>query len=228
MLRSLVLILLAANALFFAWTRGWLDSIAPSQSGREPQRLEAQQHPERIQLLNAQDAASLQQRSCMEIGPLKGEEPLRNALTLLNKAGVAASEWQDQRSEQPGVWAVATIKFPNKEFGQRKEETYHRLKISFEYLNGMPEEMPSMILSRHASEKAAEAAVEALGQRALKGLRVLQLQAPQTQHLLVFANADGPLRKTLSGLGGRACSASGSSETASAPQAAAAASASSR
>ena len=89
----------------------------------------------------------------------------------INKAGVAASEWQDQRSAQPGAWAVATIKFPNKEFGQRKEETYKRMRINFEYLAGPPEEVPTMVLSRHGSEKAAEAALEAMSQRALKGLR---------------------------------------------------------
>ncbi|MDT8999545.1 hypothetical protein RQP53_09725 [Paucibacter sp. APW11] len=205
MLRTLVLLLLLANALFFSWSRGWLDSIAPAHGEREPERLQRQQHPERLQVLNDRDAAALQQRSCLEIGPLRGEEPLKNAQAMLAKAGIASSEWQDQRSDLAGVWAVATIKFPNKEFGQRKEETYHRLKINFEYLSGMPEEMPSMLLSRHPSEKAAEAAVEAMSQRALKGLRVLQLQAPQTVHLLQFPRADGALRGQLAAFNARPC-----------------------
>lgn len=53
MLRVAVWLLLVANALYFAWTQGWLAStgLAPAQQ-REPQRLNAQIHPEALRLLN--------------------------------------------------------------------------------------------------------------------------------------------------------------------------------
>jgi hypothetical protein len=52
MLRVLVVLLLAANALFFAWTQGWLDSVVgPARPEREPQRLAAQVRPELMQVL---------------------------------------------------------------------------------------------------------------------------------------------------------------------------------
>jgi hypothetical protein len=53
MLRVAVWLLLVANALYFAWTQGWLASagLAPAQQ-REPQRLSAQIHPEALRLLN--------------------------------------------------------------------------------------------------------------------------------------------------------------------------------
>jgi len=53
MLRVAVWLLLVANALYFAWTQGWLASagLAPAQQ-REPQRLNAQIRPEALRLLN--------------------------------------------------------------------------------------------------------------------------------------------------------------------------------
>lgn len=53
MLRLAVWLLLVANALYFAWTQGWLAStgLAPAQQ-REPQRLNAQIRPEALRLLN--------------------------------------------------------------------------------------------------------------------------------------------------------------------------------
>ena len=202
MLRALVLILVLINALFFGWTRGWLDTLVglPAHGDREPERMLRQLHPDRIQLLGPQVAAALQQRACLEIGPIKGEEAWLAAQAQLAKAGAAATDWQDLKTEQAGVWAVASIKFPNKEFQQRKEETYKRMNIAYEYLSGPPEEMPSMLLSRHASEQAAEAALAALNQRALKGLRVMNLQPAQSLHTLKFAQADGALRARLKGL----------------------------
>jgi len=52
MLRLLVLALLLANALFFAWSRGWFDPVLGSsaQGEREPQRLSNQVRPELVQL----------------------------------------------------------------------------------------------------------------------------------------------------------------------------------
>ncbi len=226
MLRILFIAALLLNALVFAFTQGWLDSVTGlrARGDSDPARLARQVQPEQLQLLNAQAAKSVQARACLEFGPLMGEDALRSVQAQLDKAGIAASQWQDQRAEQAGVWAVATIRFPNKDFQQRKEETYKRMRINFEYLAGPPEEVPTMVLSRHGSEKAAEAALEAMSQRALKGLRVMQLQAASSLHVLRFAQADGVTQgklRSIKELGeGRACAASGASGPSSTPAAA--------
>jgi len=213
MLRILFIAALLLNALVFAFTQGWLDSVTGlrARGDSDPARLARQVQPEQLQLLNAQAAKSVQARACLEFGPLMGEDALRSVQAQLDKAGIAASQWQDQRAEQAGVWAVATIRFPNKDFQQRKEETYKRMRINFEYLAGPPEEVPTMVLSRHGSEKAAEAALEAMSQRALKGLRVMQLQAASSLHVLRFAQADGVTQAKLRGIKelgeGRSCAA---------------------
>ena len=58
MLRALVVLLLAANLLFFAFDRGWLDGFAgvAARSEREPQRMTQQQTPDAVALLAPQGA----------------------------------------------------------------------------------------------------------------------------------------------------------------------------
>lgn len=234
MLRALLAFLLLLNALFFGWTRGWLDGVVgiKATGDREPQRLAAQQVPERIQLLSVQAAKALQQRACVELGPLDGDAALLAAQNALVGAGVPASEWQALSTEQAGVWAVATTRFANKELQARKEEVLKKAKISYEPLSGVPAEMPALLLSRHASDKAAALQMERLGQRAIKALQVIQLQAPLKRHSLVFAQADGARRAQLRSLKspalspgfkncGAAASAMAASSTASSPASAA-------
>lgn len=191
-MRVLVIVLMAVNALFFAWSRGWLDLVTgiPADGGREPQRLAAQQHPERIQPLAASAAAALSQRSCLELGPLEGDAALAAAQAALKAAGAEA---QLHSSEQPGVWVVATIKLADPDFRARKEATYKQMRLAFEPLEGLPAEQPAFVLGRHASAAEAAAEIAALERRGLKGLRVLALKPPVSRHTLVIAQADGLL-----------------------------------
>jgi len=202
MMRALLALLLVLNALFFGWTQGWLDGLTglKAHGDREPQRLGAQQHPERMELLSPQAVQALQQRSCLELGPLGSEDALQAAQAALAGAGVPAGEWQALRNEQAGVWAVSTVRFPNKELQARKEELFKKLKIAYEPLSGVPAEMPALVVSRHNNEKAAQAQLDRLTQRTIRGMQLLQLQAPQSRHSLVFAQADGALRARLRGL----------------------------
>lgn len=213
MIRVVVLVLLAVNALFFIWSQGWLDVVTgvPANGGREPQRVAAQQHPERIQPLAASAVAALAQRSCLELGPLEGDAALAAAQAALKTAGV---EPQVRSSEQDGVWVVATIKLADPEFRARKEATYKQLKLHYEPLEGLPAEQPSFLLSRHASQAEAAAEIAALDRRGLKGLRVLALNAASTRYTLAIPQADGLLAGRLKAskdaalaAGFRACSA---------------------
>ena len=151
-------------------------------------------------MLSETEWAALQSRNCLALGPLDGDAALQAAQAALTKAGVALTAWQAQTSELAGVWAVVTIKMPNREFQARKEETYKKMRIDFEFMKGPPDELPTLLLTRHSSEKAAEAALDAFDKRSLKGLRVLQLQAPMKRTNLVFPQADGALSAQLMGL----------------------------
>jgi hypothetical protein len=49
MLRALVVVLILANMGFFAWREGWLGGpLGQAHAGREPERIKAQVHPERL------------------------------------------------------------------------------------------------------------------------------------------------------------------------------------
>lgn len=229
LLRALFLILLLANALFYGWSQGWLDGLLARQHpDREPERLQLETHPERLRLLSPQAVTALQTRACLELGPLNGDEALRAAQTALVQLGAAEADWRLQSSAQPGLWAVATIKLGSADFRARKEETYKRMKLAYEPLQGLPEEQPSLVLSQHASEKAAQAALAALEQRALKGLRVLQLRPGQTRHQLSLPKADAALQAQLQALlaAGREPALAGAALKPCAPEAAASAPAS--
>lgn len=60
MLRLLVLLLLLANLLFFAWAQGWLRGIVTVDplGAREPHRLREQVRPDLIQVLPPGSVAS--------------------------------------------------------------------------------------------------------------------------------------------------------------------------
>lgn len=70
MLRTLIVAVLLANLLFFAWTRGWLDSVtgARATGDREPERLQRQIHPESIRILPAAAAAASSAASALAQG----------------------------------------------------------------------------------------------------------------------------------------------------------------
>ena len=191
-MRAVVGALVVLNLLFFGWTQGWLDTVTglPVNAGREPQRLEAQLNPERIQPLTARAVAALSQRVCLELGPLEGDAALAAAQAALRAAG---TEPQTRSSEQHGVWVVATIRLADAEFRARKEATYKQLKLAYEPLDGLPAEQPAFVLSRHASAAAAQAEVAAMDRRGLKGLRVLPLQPARSRHTLVIPQADSSL-----------------------------------
>ncbi|RZJ07836.1 MAG: hypothetical protein EOP39_15365 [Rubrivivax sp.] len=225
MMRVLVIVLLAINAVFFAWSRGWLDTVTglPAESGREPHRLAAQQNPERIQPLGASSVAALAQKSCLELGPIDGDAALAATQAALKAAGAHASDVQVQSSEQPGVWVVATIKLADADFRARKEETYRRMRLNFEPLEGLPAEQPAFVLGRYPSQQEATAEAAALDRRGLKGLRVLTLKEPVTRHRLVLSQADGLLATKLKSskdpalaAGFKACSAPSAASAASA------------
>lgn len=226
-MRVVVVVLLAVNALFFIWSRGWLDTVTglPAEAGREPQRVKAQQNPERIQPLAASAVSALAQRICLELGPLEGDVALAAAQSALRPLG---AEVQVRSAEQPGVWVVATIKLADPDFRARKEATYKQLRLKYEPLEGLPAEQPAFVLSRHASQAEATAESAALDKRGLKGLRVLALKAPVTRHTLVIPQADGLLATKLKASkdevlagGFRACSVAPAGAAASAASAAA-------
>lgn len=59
-MRTLVVLLVFANLVFYAWSEGWLDDVVGVQADgdREPERLQRQLRPETIRVLTPQAVAA--------------------------------------------------------------------------------------------------------------------------------------------------------------------------
>lgn len=137
---------------------------------------------------------------CLESGAIDGDEAWRAASAALERAGLPAGSYTVQRSTTPAVWAVTTIRLFSKDFGARKEETLKRLKVPYEPLKGFPNEDPTLLISRHESEAAANKAMEALNQRYLRGLRVMQIKPAQPRQKVRIEQATPALQTKLAQL----------------------------
>jgi hypothetical protein len=97
MLRLLVLLLLAANAVWWGWSQGWLPAgllPLPLEDGqREPQRMQAQVRPEAVQLLPSAEARRLAAAACLQAGPYDTAAAAAAEAVLL-AAGLPVGAWQ--------------------------------------------------------------------------------------------------------------------------------------
>ena len=109
MLRIVLLALLAANLLFFGFSRGWFDGFAGLQShgDREPERIANQVRPASIVLMPMASAPPGTSGSCLESAPVAGAEAAAAEAAL--KGALPPGSWSDQRSESTvGTTTVVT------------------------------------------------------------------------------------------------------------------------
>lgn len=218
MLRLLVLLLVGANLLFFAWTQGWLDELTGLRPHpeREPERLARQVHPERITVLPpgaasaaaiaappaAASAASAPQRgACLEAGPF-AEAALASAIAALQSVQppLPPGSWVDVKSERAGSWMIYMGRFPNREVLAKKEEEIKRTRVGYQEVSTPAEYTMGFSFGQFDDRAAAERGLEQLGQRGVRSARIVELAAPIGQHLLRADNADPALAAQLGAL----------------------------
>jgi len=209
MLRAGVALLLLANALFFAWARGWLDPAfpPPRHAEHEPQRLAAQVRPQNVVVLPPKEAGAAVTAAraaaalCLEAGPL-AEADIAAAEAALAPAQLAEGTWAREPAPPPPLWAVFAGRWPDATARGARVEELRKLKINFELIEAPPELAPGLVLQRHPDRAAAEAALAAVNaaHAGLKGLRVQQLPAPPPRWWLRVAKADGEVQTRLQAL----------------------------
>lgn len=217
MLQRIVLLLIVANLLFFAWTRGWLDELTGLRAHpeREPERLARQVRPELVVILPpgasspaasapasaASPASAPSRTSCLEAGPFAtGASVSAMAVLQALQPPLPAGSWTEVKSERPGSWMVYMGRFPNREALAKKEEELRRARASYETLNAPPELALGFSFGRFDERAAAQRSLEQLNQRGIRSARVVELAAPSTLHMLRAEYADAALAAQLAAI----------------------------
>jgi hypothetical protein len=190
MLRWFLVVLVVANALMWAWGRGWLGGT-PGSAQREPERLTQQLAPERLQWLSAEEAKRAMRHIpvCREVGPLASPEALAGARAALASAGV--NEVQLWGQTAAGEWVVASREADDAADLGRKKQALARANVEAQAERLGEDQRRSWVLSRHASRAEAEAALTRLrDSKGLRALRSVMTRAPRSETFL--RSADWP------------------------------------
>lgn len=227
-LALLLLALLLAHALLWGWGQGHFGG-QPGSTQREPARLAAQLHPERLQLLSPEAASSaLKPLQCREIGQFSDEAQLAAAEAALHEQlRLQPSQWQRVERRQSGLWLIATRAADNSADLERKRVALEKAGVKPQRSQALVgEREASWVVERHEDEAAARAALERLRGKGLRLLRLLPMRLPSSHWWLRLPGLEqGQLKATHPAWPGglRPCSnASAAAEPASAASAAAA------
>jgi hypothetical protein len=169
MLKWLVMVLLAANLAFFAWTQGWLDSVVGARAlgDREPGRLAQQVKPESVVVLtpkavaaatSAAAAASSGVSSGVSSGASSGapsgfgaaagstcleagpfSSPELTAAEAALTGLLPAGAWSRVAVDVPGIWVVYMGPYRSADMRSKKEAEVRRRGLKFEAFKLPPE-----------------------------------------------------------------------------------------
>lgn len=180
MLRLLVLILILANGVYFAWSQGLLRAygFAPTPQS-EPHRVAQQIRPESIHVLTqvetkraeAQDQAELAPRECLVAGPFDDAQAasLRHAL----EASLAPGSWQLDTVNVSARWIVYMGKFANAELLAKKRGELAAMRLVPHALNNPDMEL-GLSLGGFDTESEAVAELAKLSLRGIRTAKVVQ------------------------------------------------------
>lgn len=217
MLRLAVLILLLANAGYYAWSQGLLRTwgLAPATQS-EPERLERQLNPEALKLLPAQsqppaDADEPEPAEAAAAAPSAPPPPSstqclqagsfdeRQAAALRQAAATLPSgSWTLDAVVVPGRWMVYMGRFADAEAVDKKRAELRALGIAYDR-PGAPLE-PGLSLGRFSSEERAQVALRDLARQGVRTARVVVERAEAKAYTLRLPAVDAPLRTQLDAL----------------------------
>jgi hypothetical protein len=184
LLRALVLGLVVANLLFFAWARGWFAPTwpAPRHGEREPERLGAQVQPEAVTLVpvlptsgagvsvgasvgaaaggvaGMAAAQRLPAPTCQEVGPLD-DTSLGPAEAALIAAQLPTGSWTRLIATPAPTWLVYAGRAANDVARKILETELRQSGLTLELIDAPTDLAPGLAVSRHLSRGQAETAL---------------------------------------------------------------------
>ena len=202
MLRLIVLLLLLANAGYYAWSHGLLLAwgTGPSQQS-EPQRVQQQVRPEAVKVLSPAElkqaetvaAQAPRQPECLQSATLDPTQitPLHTVLDSW-----PAGSWSLDAVTEPPRWIIYMGKYPGVEQLAHKRAELRQLGISFD-APGNPDLEPGLSLGAFPTEAAATAQLATLAERGVRTARVVQERPEQKGQRLQLPAVDDSLRPRL-------------------------------
>jgi hypothetical protein len=222
LLRLLVLTLIATNGLFYAWFNGHLNALGfakPSQSQSESYRLAEQINPERITLqqsnhairaetvaaplatvtttaltLQAESALASLPKSCLTAGVLNDKQS--TLLTQTLHAKMPNLSWRYDTVAMPARWIIYMGKYISDKQRELKKEQLKQLNVPYEVLTESSLEL-GLSLGSHATQAAANQALQKLIKQGVRTARVLQESPEQQGRVFVAPSVDDASRSKL-------------------------------
>jgi hypothetical protein len=199
MLRLTILLLLLANAAYFAWSQGLLAAwgVAPPQQA-EPHRLQQQIKPQSLRVVAADEARRLeaagapafQPSECLQAGLF---EEAQAAALQQAMARWPAGSWALEPGVEPARWIVYMGKYPTVENVARKRSELRQIGVSFETPSN-PELEPGLSLGGFPTEAAAVQFMETVARKGVRTAKVVQERAEARGQMLKLAAVDDSLR----------------------------------
>ena len=227
MLRFLVLVLLLANAGYYAWSQGLLQSwgLAPVQQA-EPQRLQQQIQPEALRIVGAkapppvaatasgadgaESPAAAEPASAASVpvaaAPSAGEclqagvfdEEQADALRRA-AAALPQGSWSLQRTTIAGRWMVYMGRFADGDALAKKRAELREIGVPFDRPNNASLE-PGLSLGRFSTEDAAQRGLSNLTAKGVRTARVVQERPDAPGFILRLPAVDEALRAQVEAL----------------------------
>jgi hypothetical protein len=212
MLRGLVLLLVLANASYWAWTQGLLAAYGwGPASTSEPQRLAQQIRPEAMRLLDSEAAlqanAPQPAASSAPAAPPAPTECLQAGLFTDAQANALRprlqslpdGSWALTPRTTPGRWIVYMGPYPDADLLAKKREELGRLDLRLEPLVN-PALARGLSLGHFGTRLEAEAELARVARRGVRTARVVAEQPELRGHWLTLAAVDAPLKAQLDAL----------------------------
>ena len=226
MIGRLVVLLLAANLGWLAWSQGWLRplGLAPRLQA-EPERLQRQVQPEAIRLRPLEraeapareppartasaaepatpdappapaSAAAPAPTACLQIGTFDATQ-----VEAVRRAAASLPQgsWRIDPVQLPGRWMLYVGKLPDAAAVAARRAELRAAGVDTDRPGAALE--PGLSLGRFSSEEAAERGLEGLARKGVRGVRVVRERRDTPAYLLRLPQADAALRRQARGLG---------------------------
>jgi hypothetical protein len=203
MLRFLIVVLLLANGLYYAWTQGHLAvfGLAPV-SQTEPQRMAAQIKPEAMRLLSSNEAGRIE--TAVVAPAAKPSECLQSPLltervaTAVRSAVLALppDSWVIEQVQEDARWIVYMGKYNDPEVLAKKKSELSQLGVAFD-APAAANLAPGISLGGHASQLEANRSLASLNARGVRTAKVVQEAAAVQGQVLRLGAVDDALRSQL-------------------------------